>query len=118
MAQQRARLLVGLRRRHDADVHAARLVDLAEIDLGEDQLVAQTDRVIAAPVEAFGETPRKSRTRGSAMLMKRSRNSYIRSPRSVTIAPMLIPSRSLNAAIDFFALVTTGRCPDDRRQIA
>ena len=43
--------------------------------------------------------------------MKRSRNSYIRSPRSVTIAPMLIPSRSLKAAMDFFAFVTTGFCP-------
>ena len=33
------------------------------------------------------------------------------SPRSVTIAPIGMPSRTLNAAIDFFARVTTGFCP-------
>ncbi len=32
----------------------------------------------------------------------------MRSPRNVTIAPIGIPARSLNAAIDFFARVTTG----------
>ncbi len=32
----------------------------------------------------------------------------MRFPRSVTLAPMFMPSRSLNAAIDFFAFVTTG----------
>src|SRR5215510_4449931 len=46
------------------------------------------------------------------MLTKRSRNSYILSPRSVTVAPTFIPSRSLKAAIDFFALVTIGLCPE------
>src|SRR5262247_1709015 len=46
------------------------------------------------------------------MLTKRSRNSYILSPRSVTVAPTFIPSRSLKAAIDFFALVTIGFCPE------
>ena len=45
------------------------------------------------------------------MLIRRSRNSYIFSPRSVTIVPMGTPSRSLNAAIDFLALVITGFCP-------
>src|SRR5580698_436393 len=52
-----------------------------------------------------------SRTRGKATEIRRSRNSYIASPRSVTIAPMGMPSRSLNAAIDFFAFVMTGFCP-------
>ena len=42
------------------------------------------------------------------MLKSLSRKMYIRSPRSVTFAPMFMPSRSLNAAIDFFALVTIG----------
>jgi hypothetical protein len=32
----------------------------------------------------------------------------MRSPRKVTLAPMALPSRSLNPAIDFFARVTTG----------
>ena len=45
------------------------------------------------------------------MFTSRSKNSYMRSPRSVTIAPIDCPSRTLNAAIDFFALVTTGFCP-------
>ncbi len=35
----------------------------------------------------------------------------MRSPRSVTMAPIGMPSRTLNAAIDFFAFVTTGFCP-------
>src|SRR6266852_3142725 len=43
--------------------------------------------------------------------MRRSRNSYIRAPRSVTFAPIGTPSRSLKFAIDFFAFVTTGRWP-------
>src|SRR5262249_30740202 len=34
-----------------------------------------------------------------------------RAPRRVTRAPIDMPSRSLNAAIDFRAFVTTGRCP-------
>ncbi len=49
--------------------------------------------------------------RGSTMLNSLSRNMYIRSPRSVTFVPMFIPSRSLNAAIDFLALVMIGFCP-------
>src|SRR5712692_8406401 len=44
--------------------------------------------------------------------MRRSRNSYIRAPRSVTLAPMGTPSRSLKFAIDFFAFVTTGLWPE------
>ena len=35
----------------------------------------------------------------------------MRSRRSVTIAPIFWPSRSLKVAIDFFALVTTGFWP-------
>src|SRR5436309_2893492 len=38
--------------------------------------------------------------------MRRSRNSYIRAPRSVTLAPMGTPSRSLKFAIDSFAMVS------------
>src|SRR5271169_2315229 len=43
--------------------------------------------------------------------MRRSRNSYIRSPRNVTRQPIGIPARSLNVAMDFFARVTTARWP-------
>ena len=49
--------------------------------------------------------------RGSATVSSRSRNSHIRSPRSVTCAPIGMPSRSLNWAIDLRALVTDGFWP-------
>ena len=56
----------------------------------------------------LGFRPRKSRMRGSASVSRRSRNSHMRSPRSVTWAPIGMPSRSLNCAIDLRALVTIG----------
>ena len=40
----------------------------------------------------------------------------MRSPRSVTMQPIGMPSRSLNAAIDFCALVITGFWPAIWRQ--
>ena len=49
--------------------------------------------------------------RGSASDSNRSRNSHIRSPRSVTCAPIGMPSRSLNCAMDLRALVTCGFWP-------
>src|SRR5580692_11834851 len=55
--------------------------------------------------------PRKSRIRGMAMLTRRSRNSYIRSPRSVTLQPIAWPSRTLKVATDFLAFVTAGFWP-------
>src|SRR5436190_1063127 len=44
--------------------------------------------------------PRKSRTRGSAIVTSRSRNSYIRVLRSVTLQPIARPSRILDLAGD------------------
>ena len=49
--------------------------------------------------------------RGSATFSSLSRKSNIRRPLSVTLTPMGIPSRSLNAATDFFARMTIGACP-------
>ena len=49
--------------------------------------------------------------RGTAMLMKRSRNSHIRAPRSVTQAPSGTPARIEKFEIAFFAFVTSGRWP-------
>ena len=49
--------------------------------------------------------------RGSAIDTSRSRNSYIRAPRSVTRAPTGIPSRSLKLAIDLRARRTCARWP-------
>src|SRR5450759_891480 len=47
-------LLVGLRRRHDADLQPAETVDLVVIDLGERELLAHPEAVVAAPVERLG----------------------------------------------------------------
>ena len=63
------------------------------------------------PPNAFTGTPWKSRMRGSATFSSRSRNSYIRSPRSVTATPTAMFSRILKFAIAFFAFVTTGFWP-------
>ena len=49
--------------------------------------------------------------RGSAIDTSRSRNSHIRSPRSVTFAPIGMPSRILKPAIDLRARRTWARCP-------
>ena len=49
--------------------------------------------------------------RGMARQISRSKNSHIRSPRRVTLAPMALPSRSLKPAIDFLARVTSGFWP-------
>ena len=46
-----------------------------------------------------------------ARLISRSKNSHMRSPRRVTLAPMALPSRSLKPAIDFLARVTIGFWP-------
>src|SRR5215212_9687799 len=49
--EQTLRLLVGLRRRHDADLQPAETVDLVVVDLGERDLLAQPEGVVAAAVE-------------------------------------------------------------------
>src|SRR4051794_8868982 len=49
--EQRERLGVGLRGRGDGDVEAADLVHGVVVDLGEDDLLADPQRVVPAPVE-------------------------------------------------------------------
>src|SRR5579875_562156 len=51
--QEFRRLLVGLRGRHDRDVHAAHFVDPVVVDFGKDDLLAQPQVVVAASVEAL-----------------------------------------------------------------
>src|SRR6266545_7924803 len=51
LAKKKTSLLVILRVGDDGDVHALRLVDLSRIDLGEDQVVANAEGVIATTVE-------------------------------------------------------------------
>src|SRR5579871_103223 len=49
--QQRTRLVVRLGRSGNADVHSAQRVDLVVLDLGEDDLLAHAQVVVAAAVE-------------------------------------------------------------------
>src|SRR5438445_11337265 len=50
-AQQSARLLIRLRRRHDRDLHAAEAVDLVVVDLREHQLLLKSEREVPTAVE-------------------------------------------------------------------
>src|SRR5216683_2249264 len=49
--EQSARLFIRLRGRDDRDLHATQAVDLVVVDLGEHQLLLQTEREVAAAVE-------------------------------------------------------------------
>jgi len=71
--EQRLRLLVGLGGRGDSDVEAADGGDRVVVDLRKDDLLANSERIVAAPVE-------------------RAR-----------VAPIGMPSRTLKLAIDFRA---------------
>ena len=65
-------MVVGRGGGDDRDVHAADGVDLVVVDLGEDELLGDAERVVAATVERVGFSPRKSRMRGIARLTSRS----------------------------------------------
>src|SRR5688500_1348268 len=52
--EQRPTLVVGAGGRHERDVHAAGGVDLVVVDLREDQLLGDAERVVAVAVEAAG----------------------------------------------------------------
>src|SRR6059058_5338081 len=52
--EQRAGGLVGLGARRDRHVEAANLLDVVVVDLGEDELLAHAERVVAAAVERAG----------------------------------------------------------------
>src|SRR6058998_980807 len=61
------------------------------VTLRGDRMYEFLERLISLPlprVRDFGDTPRKSPTRGRGTETRRSRNSYIRSPRRVTIQPI------------------------------
>src|SRR5262245_19808101 len=51
--QQRARLFVGLRAGADGDVQASDIGGLVVVDLREDDVLLDADRIVAAPVEAL-----------------------------------------------------------------
>src|SRR5437773_4754587 len=73
-AQQRARLFVRPRRRADRDLHAAQPVDLVVLDLGEDELLLEPERVVATPVKALVrhalEVPDPRKRHGHELLEK------------------------------------------------
>jgi hypothetical protein len=89
--QQCKRFFIGARRSHDRDVHTGDLVDFVDINFREDNLLLDAKVVVAATIKGFCEIPRKSRIRGIATVIKRSRNSYILSRRIVTRQPMAMP---------------------------
>ena len=51
MLQQRARLIIIPGGGHDSDVHAFQFIDLGIINLGKNQLVMKTERVVATSVK-------------------------------------------------------------------
>ena len=55
--------------------------------------------------------------RGIAMLIRRSRNSYMRAPRSVTLQPIGKPSRILNDATALRDLVDERLLAGDLREV-
>src|SRR6478735_5633204 len=55
--QQLARLVVGLRGGGDDDVHPTHLLDLVVADLGEHDLLLETHRIVAVPVERLRVEP-------------------------------------------------------------
>src|SRR5260370_39715354 len=52
--QKRARLVIGLGRGANHHVEPPDLIDLVVVDLGEDDVLLDAEREIAAPVEALG----------------------------------------------------------------
>ena len=64
--EERAPLFVGLRRRHEGDVHPLDDVDVVVVDLGEDDLLLEAERVVALAVEGLAATRRGSRGRAGA----------------------------------------------------
>ena len=110
LAQQFTRFVVVLPSGHDADVESQAALDLVEFDLREDRMVLDPERVVPAAVKRTRRcTPRKSRMTGIASLIRRSRNSYMLRPRSVTFTPIGSPARSLKFEMAIFERVTTGR---------
>src|SRR5882762_8607716 len=64
--EQPLRFLVGLRRRHDADLQPAETVHLVVFDLGERELLAEPEGVVATPIERLaGNTPEVADARQS-----------------------------------------------------
>ena len=103
----------------DGDVHAARAVDLVVVDLVEDRLLGQRRTCSCRCRRTAAATGRGSRGCAAARPTRsRSRNSHMRSPRRVTLAPIGMPSRSLNCAMDLRRLADQRLLAGDRGEVA
>ena len=58
-------MLVGPGGGHDRDLHAAQLVDLVVLDLREDELIPEAERVVAAAIKGVGGDTRGNRAPGA-----------------------------------------------------
>ena len=106
--QQLAGFVVAVRAGDQRNVHALGIGELVGIQLREHQLLGQAQVVVSPAVEGVRDSARESRAPAAGPARSsRSRNSYIRFPRSVTLQPMAIPSRSWKLAIDLRLSVTT-----------
>ena len=65
-----------------------RSVDLVVLDLRENNLLFHAELKLPRPSKDLAEMPRKSRMRGIATVTKRSKNSYMRALRKVTLQPI------------------------------
>ena len=64
MLHQRTPLFIGFRRRHERDVQTLDDVDAVVVDLGEDDLLLETERVVALTVEGLaGDAAEVARAR-------------------------------------------------------
>src|SRR5713226_4780967 len=109
LAQQGQGRVVPAGAGHERDIHPVDLLDLVVVDLREDHLLLDADRVVAPAVETVGREPAEV-----AHARHRDRDEPVQKlehPRSVTEQPTGMPSRRLKLAIAFLARVTTGCWP-------
>jgi hypothetical protein len=92
-------------------------VDGGGIDFGEDRLFGEPEIIVPVLSNALGDSPRKSFTRGMTSVIIRSRNSYIRFPRSVTFQSGLLAFADLEVRDRLLGLAAHGLLPGDDRQL-
>ena len=109
--QQRLSFGIRLSGRADDDVHPADLIDLVVVNFREDDLLFDAHRIVTTAIEALAIKTAEIPDARQRNRYQRSRNSYIRVRRKVTLQPTIISSRSLKPAMDFLAYVTIGFWP-------
>ena len=105
--EQRPALVVVRGGGHDRDVHAADAVDPVLVDLVEHRLLGETEGVVAVAVELRVRQAAEVADAGQRESTAGGRGTPTCGRRAGSpCAPIGMPSRSLNCAIDFVALVT------------